>query len=194
MMRPPRPSRPVRPPHPGPYDHARAGTAPRNAGGPPDGKDPCRPAEGGQPAPQKLQSGEVVEIEFNKNEITWSAGNTNVIQTVAYDARGKRLKQDQYTRNKGGKRVIYFWGVPVKFEMDVSPKMITKRIPFDIRQRPVNEQAYGAFKHTIDNQREVVKTIKTIDRVRRRDRSYYGDDLAGLYYYDCRRHCRHMGR
>jgi predicted Zn finger-like uncharacterized protein len=136
----------------------------------------------GRQAPQTLPSGANVSVEFNKNEITYNAGQANVIQTVAYDARGKRLKQDQYTRNKGGKRIIYFWGEPAKFEIDVSTKTITKLIPFEIKQRPVDEKAYLAFRQTIEIQREVFKTIKTIDHARRRDRSYYGDDLAGLYY------------
>jgi hypothetical protein len=135
-----------------------------------------------QPAPQKLPSGDTVSVEFNKNEISYSAGNADVIQTMAYDARSKRLKQDQYTRNKGGKHVIYFWGVPAIFEMDVSTKTIEELVPFDIRQRPLDETAYQAFKLTIKNHRDVVGTIKTIDRARRKNRSYYGDDLAGLYY------------
>ncbi|MCP4625211.1 MAG: hypothetical protein GY850_17070 [bacterium] len=140
------------------------------------------PNRSGRPATQTLPSGANVSIEFNKNEITYYAGQANVIQTVAYDARGKRLKQDQYTRNKGGKRLIYFWGVPAKFEIDVSTQTIAKLIPFEIKQRPVDEKAFLAFRQTIEIQREVVKTIKKIDRARRRDRSYYGDDLAGLYY------------
>jgi predicted Zn finger-like uncharacterized protein len=139
------------------------------------------PKNGSNPAPQVL-SGNTVSVEFNKNEITYSAGQADVIQTVAYDARGKRLKQDQYTRNNGGKRAIYFWGVPAKFEMDVAVNTLEEVIPFEIRQRPLDEKAYQAFKRTIKNHREVVKTIKTIDRARRKDRSYYGDDLAGLFY------------
>ncbi len=140
------------------------------------------PNSSGRPATQTLPSGTDVSVEFNKNEITYDAGQANVIQTVAYDATGNRLKQDQYTRNKGGKRLIYFGGVPAKFEIDVSIQTITKLMPFEIKQRPVDEKAYLAFRQTIENQREVVKTIKTIDQARRRDRSYYGDDLAGLYY------------
>jgi hypothetical protein len=134
---------------------------------------------------QRLPSGEKVSISFNKNEITYSAGKADVIQTVAYDARGKRLKQDQYTRNRDGKRMIYFWGVPVKFEIDVAAKTISKLISFDIKKRPVDATAFQAYKQTIENQREVVNILKSIDRTRRGDRSYYGDDLAGLYYlYD----------
>jgi len=140
------------------------------------------PVKGNQPAPQILASGDAVAVEFNKNEITYSAGQADVIQTIAYDGRGKRLKQDQYTRNKGGQRAIYFWGVPAKFEMDVTAKTLEKLIPFEIRQRPLDEKAYQAFKLAIKNQQEVVRTISAIDRARRKDRSYYGDDLAGLHY------------
>jgi predicted Zn finger-like uncharacterized protein len=140
------------------------------------------PKNGSQPAPQVLPSGNPVSVEFNQNEITYSTGHANVIQTVAYDARGKRLKQDQYTRNKGGKRAIYFWGLPAKFEIDVAVNTLEEVIPFEIRQRPLDEKAYRAFKLTIKNHRDVVQTIKTIDRARRKDRSYYGDDLAGLFY------------
>jgi hypothetical protein len=138
-----------------------------------------------QPASQTMQSGKKVSVSFNKNEITYSGGYADVIQTVAYDARGKRLKQDQYTRNTDGKRSIYFWGVPTRFEIDVTTKTIDKLVPFEIKQRPVDEKAYSSFKQIIENQREVVHTIKSIDQARRKDRSYYGDDLAGLYYiYD----------
>ncbi|CAB1070897.1 hypothetical protein D1AOALGA4SA_1060 [Olavius algarvensis Delta 1 endosymbiont] len=140
------------------------------------------PQNQSQPAPQALPSGDTIMVKFNKNEITYSIGNADVIQTLAYDGQGKRLMQDQYTRNKDGKRVIYFWGVPAKFEMDVSTKTLKKLIAFDLRQRPLDEKAYQAFKLSIKNQRDVVKTIKTIDRARRKMRSYYGDDLAGLHY------------
>jgi len=140
---------------------------------------------GTQPAVQKLPPGDEVSVTFNKNKITYSTGSAEVIQTAAYDARGKRLKQDPYTRNQGDKRIIYFWGLPVKFEIDLSTTTIKKLIPFEIRQRPVNEKAYLAYRQVIDNQHEVVKIIKAIDRARRGDRSYYGDDLAGLHYlYD----------
>lgn len=138
--------------------------------------------DGRQPASQTLQSGDTVAVAFDKNEISYHAGKAAVIQTAAYDARGNRLKQDQYTRNKGGRRTIYFWGVPAKLEVDVSTRTVSRLIPFDIRQRPVDETAYRAYKQTIENQRGVVHIIKAIDRARRGDRSYYGDDLAGLYY------------
>ena len=138
-----------------------------------------------QTAVQELPSGDEVSVAFDQNEITYSTGKAEVIQTAAYDARGKRLKADPYTRNKADKRIIYFWGVPAKFEIDVSTTTIKKLIPFEIKQRPVDEKSYLAYRQLIENQHEVVKTIKAIDRARRGDRSYYGDDLAGLYYlYD----------
>jgi predicted Zn finger-like uncharacterized protein len=141
--------------------------------------------EGLQPDVRQLASGEEVSVVFNKNEVIYSTGSAEVIQTAAFDARGKRLKEDPYTRNKGDKCIVYFWGVPAKLVIDVSTKTIKQLLPFEIKQRPVNEKAYLAYRRLIENQREVVKTIKAIDRARRGDRSYYGDDLAGLYYlYD----------
>ena len=138
--------------------------------------------DNGDPDLQSLPSGDQVSVTFNKNEITYSAGKANIIQTGAYDAAGKRLKQDNYIGNKDGKRSIYFWGQPVKFDLDVATKTLKRQIPFDIKQRPLDENAYQAFKQTIENQREIVASLKAMDRARRKDRSYYGDDLAGLYY------------
>lgn len=141
--------------------------------------------EGLQPDVRQLASGEEVSVVFNKNEVVYSTGGAEVIQTAAFDARAIRLKEDPYTRNKADKRIVYFWGVPAKFVIDVSTKTIKKLLPFEIKQRPVDEKSYLSYRRLIENQREVVKTIKTIDRARRDDRSYYGDDLAGLYYlYD----------
>jgi len=139
----------------------------------------------GPPKPQVLSSGDTVIVNFNKNAVTYSTGKANVIQIIAYDARGKRLKQDSFSHSSGGSRVVYFWGLPHKFEIDVATRKLTKLIEFDINQRPLDEQAYLAFKQAIENYRKIVRTLKFIDHKRRRDRSYYGEDLAGLYYlYD----------
>jgi len=141
--------------------------------------------EGMQSEIQKLPSGDEIWVVFNQNEITYSTGNAEVIQTAAYDARNNRLKEDPYTRSKANKRIGYFWGVPEKFTIDVSTTTLKKLIPFEIKLRPLDEKSYLAYRQLVENQHEVVKTIKSIDRARRSDRTYYGDDLAGLYYlYD----------
>jgi predicted Zn finger-like uncharacterized protein len=141
--------------------------------------------DNGDPDPRTLPSGDHISVSFNKNEITYRAGKANIIQFSAYDAAGKRLKQDSYIANKDGKRAIYFWGQPVRFDIDVSTKTLRKQISFDIKKRPLDENAYQAFKQSIENQREIVAALKKVDRARRRDQSYYGDDLAGLHYiYD----------
>jgi len=140
---------------------------------------------GNDPKRLTLPSGESISVRFNQNEITYRTGNARAIQTIAYDDLGKRLKQDSYSRNKGASRIIYFWGQPAKFEIDVATGTAERRIQFDIKHKPLDESAYQVFKQTIENQREIVNTLKSVDRGRRKDRSYYGDDLAGLYYlYD----------
>ena len=138
--------------------------------------------EDGKPQTRDLPSGERVTVSFNKNEISCSPGKSQIIQAMAYDSFGKRLKQDNRYSSKGGKRKIYFWGQPASFEMDLSTKTLEKKFKFDIKQRPLDDKAYQKFKSTIDNHRDIVTTMKSVDRARRKDRSYYGDDLAGLYY------------
>jgi predicted Zn finger-like uncharacterized protein len=135
-----------------------------------------------KPEVRTISSGESVSVSFDKNEVTYSTGKAHAIQTMAYDEYGKRLKQDNYTSIKAGKRKIYFWGQPTRFEMDLATQTLEKKINFDIKPRSLDENAYQEFKATIDNQRDVVTALKSIDRARRKDRSYYGEDLAGLYY------------
>ena len=134
-----------------------------------------------------LASGQKVDVIFNKNEITIGAGKLEIIQTIAYDAQGDRLKRGNYTRHKDGKLLLYFWGVPEKVELDVVSKKIEKTIHFDIRQRPIQEESYLKFQRNIENQGEVVKTMKAIAKARRKNRTGYGDDIAGLYYVHDRR-------
>ena len=139
----------------------------------------------GRPLEHVLDSGQKMSVTFNKNEVTLGAGKLDIIQIMAYDARGRRLKKGDYTRHKDGKLILYFWGVPDKLELDVVSKKIEKTIHFDIRQRPVQEETYVQFQRDIKNQGEVVKTMKAIARARRKNRTGYGDDIAGLYYvYD----------
>ncbi len=134
---------------------------------------------------QKLPSGRQIKVSFNQNEITFDAGKADIIQTMAYDSQGRRLRKGSYTGIKGNQKKIYFWGLPIKFVIDVTSQKIKKTIDFDIKQRPVNEAGYTKFKKEIENHREIVNTLKNIARARRKDRTKYGDDLAGLFYlYD----------
>jgi hypothetical protein len=135
---------------------------------------------------QKLPaSKQVIKVSFNQNEITFDAGKSDIIQTIAFDSKSRRLKQASYTGNKGSQKKIYFWGLPAKFVIDVATQKIRKIIEFDMKQRPLNEARYTQFKKEIDIQREIVNTLKDISRARRKDRTKYGDDLAGLFYlYD----------
>ena len=138
--------------------------------------------EGGKPQTRDLSSGEPVTVSFNKNEVSYSTGQSQIIQVMAYDSFGKRLKQGNRSSSKGGKRKIYFWGQPASFEMDLSTRTLEMKSKFDIKQKPLDDKIYQKYKSTIDNHRDIVTTIKSVDRARRKDRSYYGDDLAGLYY------------
>ncbi|MEJ2282747.1 MAG: hypothetical protein P8X85_04055, partial [Desulfobacterales bacterium] len=136
----------------------------------------------GQSQSRSLPSGGAVTVSFNKNEISYGAGKAPIIQVMAYDSFGKRLRQGSYSSRKGGMYKTYFWGQPARLDLDIATRTLEKKITFDIQQRPLDEKAFQKYKQTIDNQREIVSILKSVDRSRRKDRSYYGDDLAGLYY------------
>ena len=134
---------------------------------------------------QKLPSGQAVKVSFNKNEITFDAAKAEIIQSMAFDAQGRRLRKDSYTNTKGNQKKIYFWGLPATFAIDVATQKIKKTIQFDHQQRPVDEARYTQFKKNIENQREIVKTLKQIAQARRKGQTQYGDDIAGIFYlYD----------
>jgi hypothetical protein len=134
---------------------------------------------------QKLPSGKPIKVGFNKNEITIDAGNAEIIQSMAFDGRGRRLRKDNYTAIEGNQKKIYFWGVPATFAIDVATRKIKKTIQFDHRQRPVDETSYAQFKKNVENHREIVMTLKQIAQARRKKRTQYGDDIAGMFYlYD----------
>jgi hypothetical protein len=136
----------------------------------------------GKSSYQKLPSGQAIKVVFNQNEITLDAGNADVIQLTAFDAQGLRLRKDGYTGIDGNRKKMYFWGVPTRFVIDVATAKIHKTIDFDVRQRTVDENRYAKFKQEIANHRDVVITLKQIADARRRYRTKYGDDIAGLFY------------
>ena len=143
--------------------------------------------DGGKTGVQKLPSGQAIKISFSQNEITLDAGKADVIQSMAFDAQGLQLRKDGYTGIKGNQKKLYFWGLPARFVIDVATAKIDKTINFDVRQRTVDEARYTKFKQDITNHRDIVMTLKQIARARRKDRTKYGDDLAGLFYLYARK-------
>jgi hypothetical protein len=139
-------------------------------------------ADKGGAVERVLPTGQRIKVTFNKNQLVCTSGKIPVIQFVAYDSKGRRLKQDNYTENRKGEWLAYFWGEPTKLVMDLSTRRIEKTIPFDQQKRPVHQAAYRKFKKDIEVQREIVKTLKNIARIKNRHFFTYGDDLAGFYY------------
>ncbi len=72
--------------------------------------------------------------------------------------------------------------MPTRFVIDVATAKIHKTIDFEVRQRTVDETRYSKFKQDIANHRDIVRTLKQIASARRKDRTKYGDDIAGLFY------------
>jgi DNA-directed RNA polymerase subunit RPC12/RpoP len=131
---------------------------------------------------QGLSTGQKIQLAFNQNEISYQTGNTGIIQVRAYDSLDRRLKMDAYSTSRKGDQVRYFWGIPARVEMDVVTQSLKRVIDFDLRPRPVDPEAYEAFKRQIARQHHIVRTLKQLYQVRRKTGKQYGEDLAGFYY------------
>jgi hypothetical protein len=139
------------------------------------------------PVIQKLPSGKIVTVIFDRNEVTLTPFDDATAQIIAYDADNRRLRRDAYAQTMGLMRKYYYWGIPARVEVDIAGNQIKKSIDFDIVKRPVNQKAYDAFRQRLSCQKEVVAALKQIQAARKQDRNRYGDDLAGLYYVYARK-------
>jgi hypothetical protein len=131
---------------------------------------------------KRLPSGQKVVVSFDKNQITYSAGQNKVLQIVAYDTVGKRLQRGKYARTSKSGQVRRFWGQPTTFVLDIATQEIVKIIDFDLKNAPTDRAAYKTYKQKIDHQRIIFNALKAIERARRKHHSGYGETLAGLYY------------
>jgi hypothetical protein len=139
------------------------------------------------PVIQKLPSGKIVTVIFDRNEVTLTPFDDATAQIIAYDAEDRRLRRDAYAQTMGLMRKYYYWGIPARVEVDIAGNLIKKSIDFDIVKRPVNQMAYDAFRQRLASQKEVVAALKQIHTARKQDHNRYGDDLAGLYYVYARK-------
>jgi hypothetical protein len=131
---------------------------------------------------KRLPSGQKVVVIYDKNQITYSAGQHKVLQMVAYDTGGKRLKRGKYFHSSKSGQVRRFWGQPTTVVLDIATQEIIKTIDFDLHNAPTDPAAYKAYKQKIDHQRIIFTALKTIEHARRKHWSSQGETLAGLYY------------
>jgi hypothetical protein len=131
---------------------------------------------------KRLPAGQKVVVTFNKNQVTYDAGSSAVLQVTAYDAKDRQLRKGNHASRKGSKRTHSFWGQPAIFVMDVATGKITQTFAFDIHQDSVNPTTYKAFKDKVGLQGEIVAALKSISRIRKKHYNAGGETLAGLYY------------
>jgi predicted Zn finger-like uncharacterized protein len=136
----------------------------------------------GSSVSNRLPSGQKVAVTFDKNQVTFDAGSSAVLQVTAYDAKDGQLRKGNHASRNGSKRTHSFWGQPAIFVMDVATGKVTQTFDFDIHQNSVNPTAYKAFKDEIALQGEIVAALKSISRTRKKHYSAGGETLAGLYY------------
>jgi predicted Zn finger-like uncharacterized protein len=131
---------------------------------------------------KRLASGQKVVVTFDKNQITYNTGKSEVLQIAAYDVNGRRLKKGKISGNSKLRYTHRFWGQPTKFIMDVATQKIVKIIPFDFRKSTVNHASYKTYKQEIKHKREVVSALMVVNRARKDHYATNSDTLAGLYY------------
>ena len=131
---------------------------------------------------KRLPSGQQVVVNFDKNQITYNAGQNKVLQMIAYDSGGKRLKRGKYMHTDKSGQIRRFWGQPATVVLDIATRHISKTINFELQNAPIDRSAYKLYKQNIDQQRMIYRALKAIERARRKNYSAYGDTLAGLYY------------
>jgi hypothetical protein len=131
---------------------------------------------------KRLPSGQKVVVSFDKNQVTYGVGQNKVLQMVAYDAGGNRLKRGKYMHTGKSGQISRFWGQPATVVLDIATRNISKTINFELQNAPIDRPAYKLYKQRIDHQRMIFKALKAIERARRKHYTGYGETLAGLYY------------
>lgn len=133
---------------------------------------------------KKLPSGKVFSVTFTKNEIAYKAMGCNILQSMATDNDGNRLKRASHSSYRNNAHHYYFWGQPAAFTVDVSESKFVHIHPFEVVKRPVDKKAYAAFKKNMDRYARVADILMTISK--RRSRNYrlsrFPEGVAGLYY------------
>jgi hypothetical protein len=131
---------------------------------------------------QYLSNGEAIKLAFNQNEIAYQKGSSEVIHIHAFDSQNRHLKEDNYSKNTKGTTSQYFWGIPVRVEMEVATDFHERTFSFDLQARPVDSNAYEGFKQEINHSRNIANTLKNLFQTRYQNSRAYGEDLAGLFY------------
>ncbi len=136
------------------------------------------------PLKQSLPSGRTVTVTFNKNSVTLAKGESNILDSRAYDRTGRMLKADW----RSHRDIKTYWGVPVRFEVDGADRLIERTIPFTITQRPVEAAALKTFQDRVAQLSDAALALKALQSATQRIVSAESDDtVAGFYYlYDRR--------
>ncbi len=80
----------------------------------------------------QMPSGKYLDVSIDKNRLSYMVLGGEVVQVAAYDAQGRRLKQDPAWRFCQGMKEVYFWGVPAEVVLDISTETKMARLDFSI--------------------------------------------------------------
>ncbi len=136
----------------------------------------------GEMQEQTLPSGKTVSVGFDKNLVLLKADDCKVLQSRAYDKAGRVLKPNWRSHSKGKT----YWGLPVRYEIDIADASIEKKIPFTLTKDAVEKPELDAFEMRAQTINAVAGELKALQKLSGKTSWYeYDDTVAGFYYlYD----------
>ena len=75
-----------------------------------------------------------LDLDLDKNRLSYMVLGGHVVQLAAYDAQGRRLKQDPAWQIQAGMKSVYFWGVPDRVILDVSTQTRVATLDFELTE------------------------------------------------------------
>ncbi len=88
----------------------------------------------------EMPSGKYLDVSLDKNRLSYMVLGGDVLQVAAYDAQGRRLKQDPAWRFRQDMKEVYFWGVPAQVVLDVSTQAKMARLDFSVTEPSPTER------------------------------------------------------
>jgi hypothetical protein len=81
-----------------------------------------------------MPRGKYLDVHLDKNKLSYRVLGGEVIQLAAFDAQGRRLRQDPTWRTEQGMKSLYFWGVPANVVLDISTQTKAARLDFNLTE------------------------------------------------------------
>ncbi len=139
-------------------------------------------ATDGAPLAVTTPAGTNITVTFNKNHVTVTGPESQMLSTQAFDASGEALK-DGGASWMGEGRTVKYWGQPTRVVIHFADEQLKHAINVSLTRDGVDAAAFAAFKGHVKAAAGAAETLKLINDARSKGRMNVNDDtLAGDYY------------